>query len=98
MPKTSDWPGASPIRATASPKIFDRFVRERVQASRRDIIFHLAVPGRGVEFGKPCPECVEFGRREPQNGLLDLIYTAHDLQLTVERYPRTTGGSVLKLL
>src|SRR4029077_20842444 len=81
--KTSDWPGDSPICATASPQIFEGFVRKRVQSSRCDVIFHLTVPGRGIEFGKPCPECIEFGRRQPPNGLLNLIYTTHDLQLTV---------------
>src|ERR1017187_4454433 len=85
-PKTSDWPGASPICATASPQIFEGFVRKGVQASRCDVIFHLAVPFRGVEFGKPCPECVEFRRRQPYNGLLDLSYTAHDLQFMLDHY------------
>jgi len=47
---------------------------------RRHLPF--AGPGLGVEFGKPCPECVELGRRQPQSGLLDLIHTAHDPQRT----------------
>lgn len=36
----------------------------RVQASSRDVIFHVAVQDRGFEFG----------RRDPENRLLDLIY------------------------
>ena len=79
-PKTSDWPGASPVCAAASPKVSDGFVRVFVETARRDVIFDLAVPSRGVEFGKPFPECVEFGWREPQHSLLDFIHT-HDLSL-----------------
>jgi hypothetical protein len=90
-PKTSDWPDASPIGATASPVVLERLIPERVQTTRRNIVFHLAVPGSGVEFGKPCPECVEFSWREPQNGFLDLIHAAHDFQRTVHRWLRTTG-------
>jgi hypothetical protein len=70
-PKTSGWPGASPFRATAGPVVFEGFLRERVQASGRYIVFDFTVPGCGVEFGKPCSECVEFGRSGPLNGLLD---------------------------
>jgi hypothetical protein len=79
-PKTWERRDASQIRAAAGPQIFQGFVRKRVQASRRDVIFNLTGPGGGVEFGKPSPECVEFGGRQPQDGLLDLIHT-HDISL-----------------
>jgi hypothetical protein len=82
-PKTSGSPGASPLRATAGPVVLEGFIRKRVQASGRYIVFDFTVPGCCVEFGKPCSECVELGRSEPLNGRLDVIHAAHDLQLTV---------------
>jgi hypothetical protein len=73
----------SPLRATAGLVVSDGFVRECVQASGRYIVFDFTVPGCGVELGKPCSECVEFGRSEQLNSFLYVTHAAHDLQRTV---------------
>jgi len=77
-PRSSRLPGfgrwAAHISAAVSPHIFEGFVCD--QASRRGVVFHLAVPGSGVEFDRLCPECVDLGRREPKNGLPDCMVVA----------------------
>jgi hypothetical protein len=64
---------ASPFTATACSQIGESFVRHRIQSTRGDIALDLAVPLRGVEFGKPRPKCGKFGGGEPQNSVLDFL-------------------------
>ena len=88
--RTWDSRGASPLRATSRSQILKSFVRQRVQPPRSDVVFDPAVPRLSVEFHKPRPKCGKFGRGEPQNSILDLVYATHQLQSTLQGCARTT--------
>ena len=75
--------GVSQISAAPLPEVGQCFFCQLVESTSSHILIELTVPNARVEFGKPRPECGEFGRGEPQNSLLDLLYAAHHLQVTL---------------
>ena len=48
-------------------------VRAESTGSDKYVALDLAIPLRGIEFGKPRPKCGELGGGEPLNSFLDFL-------------------------
>ena len=80
--KTEDSRGVSPLRAAALTEVAQSFIRKRVQTTRGDIFFNLAVPVASVELREPGSERSEFRGRELEYGILDLFCGPHTIRLS----------------